>query len=346
MTNELVLPTSVQPHTWNADTAAMMEFAGLTWIEKQPDPENPGTPKNVRFYAPPGIMAAFIAACRRTGLDPTAKQIYAAQMGGKWTVLIGIDGMRLVAQRSGEYDGQDPIEWQAEENGPWTTVPPKQPFSARIRIYRKGISRPLEQTVTWAEFGGTKGNWDKRPSHMLGIRVESHGFRRLYPMELSGLYTPEDFEADGELLTGEAAPQAPAYSEDWLALFAAAGTREELDAVRKRIPEAEKNDKLRTAYLARAGYLSREAERTEDADVVDETPGGGEAAEGDHPRSTGATAGTASGTTTPAEGARPQDAATASAPSAGPSREMTQEEYEAAEAARFDAEMAAKGQTP
>jgi hypothetical protein len=299
MTNELVLPTSIQPHTWNADTAAMMEFAGLTWVEKQPDPENPGTPKNVRFYAPPGIMAAFIAACRRTGLDPTAKQIYAAQMGGKWTVLIGIDGMRLVAQRSGEYDGQDPIEWQAEENGPWTTVPPKQPFSARIRIYRKGITRPLEQTVTWAEFGGTNGNWPKRPSHMLGIRVESHGFRRLFPMELSGLYTPEDFEADGELIAGE--PEPTAHSEDWPALFAAAATREELESVRLRIPEAEKSDKLRTAYLARAGYLSREAERTEDADVVE-----------------------------PDESAE-----------AAPPREMTQEEYEAAESARFDAERGA-----
>ncbi len=225
MTSTELLPSSVRPDTWNADTAAMMEFAGLTWTEQRPDPENPGQPKTVRMYAPTGIMAAFIAACRRTGLDPTAKQIYAAQMGGKWTVLIGIDGMRLAAQRSGEYDGQDPIEWQAEEGGAWTTVPPKQPFSARIRIYRKGVGRPLEQTVTWAEFGGTKGNWDKRPSHMLGIRVESHGFRRLFPMELSGLYTPEDFEGDGELIADDTTPPVPQYSEDWFKQFAEAATR-------------------------------------------------------------------------------------------------------------------------
>ncbi|PNW10671.1 hypothetical protein C1632_02615 [Microbacterium testaceum] len=319
MTNELVLPNSVQPNTWNADTAAMMEFAGLTWTEQRPDPENPGQPKTVRMYAPTGIMAAFIAACRRTGLDPTAKQIYAAQMGGKWTVLIGIDGMRLVAQRTGEYDGQDPIEWQATEDGPWTTVPPKQPFSARIRIYRKGISRPLEQTVTWAEFGGQKGNWDKRPSHMLGIRVESHGFRRLYPMELSGLYTPEDFEADGELIS-EVAPAEP--SEDWLALFAAATTREELEAVRLRIPTAEKNDKLKTAFLARAGYLAREDARTEDAEVVPDDPQ------------------TADEGAPPADVEAPQSPPSQPAPSSAPT-EPTQEEYEAAEAARFDAEQEA-----
>jgi len=319
MTNELVLPNSVQPNTWNADTAAMMEFAGLTWTEQRPDPENPGQPKTLRMYAPTGIMAAFIAACRRTGLDPTAKQIYAAQMGGKWTVLIGIDGMRLVAQRTGEYDGQDPIEWQATEDGPWTTVPPKQPFSARIRIYRKGISRPLEQTVTWAEFGGTKGNWDKRPSHMLGIRVESHGFRRLYPMELSGLYTPEDFEADGELIA-EGAPVEP--SEDWLALFAAATTREELEAVRLRIPAAEKNDKLKTAFLARAGYLAREDARTEDAEVVSDDLQ------------------TADEGAPPADVEAPQSLPSQPAPSSAPA-EPTQEEYEAAEAARYDAAVAA-----
>lgn len=337
-TAELVLPTSVRPDTWNADTAAMMEFAGLTWIEQKPDPENPGQPRNVRMYAPQGIMAAFIAACRRTGLDPTAKQIYAAQMGGKWTVLIGIDGMRLVAQRTGQYDGQDPIEWLATEGGQWTTVPPKSPFAARVRIYRKGVGRPLEQTVTFAEFGSNaKGNWEKRPSHMLGIRAESHGFRRAFPMELAGLYTAEDFENDA-VDTSDAPSvdaDAPQYSEDWLAAFAEASTRDDLEAIRLRIPDAEKDDKLRTAFLARAGYLAREDARTEDADVVTddpETPAGGEGASPATPTSPPAGP-------TPAEGAQPQDAAPASAPSAG-HPEPTQEDYEAAQAAEFDAAVA------
>lgn len=299
-TSELVLPTSVTPSTWNADTAAMMEFAGLTWTEQRPDPENPGQPRAVRMYAPTGIMAAFIAACARTGLDPTAKQIYAAQMGGKWTVLIGIDGMRVVAQRTGQYDGQGPIEWQATEDGPWVTVPPKAPFAARVAIYRKGVSRPLVQTVTFAEFGSNaKGNWEKRPSHMLGIRAESHGFRRAFPMELAGLYTPEDFETD-DVDTSDAITVAP--TEDWATLIGAAQTREDLETIRARIPEDEKNDKLRAAYLARAGVLARE-ENTVDAEIVEETTSAGDP------------------TPTPAE--------------------VSPEDYEAAEAARFDAAVAA-----
>jgi phage recombination protein Bet len=282
----------------------MMEFAGLTWVEQRPDPQNPGHPINIRQYAPSGIMAAFIAACARTGLDPTAKQIYAAMMGGKWTVLVGIDGMRVVAQRTGQYDGQDPIEWQATEDGPWTSVPPKHPFSARVRVYRKGMSRPLEQTVTFAEFGGTKGNWDKRPAHMLGIRAESHALRRLFPMELAGLYTPEDFQ-DG-VDTSDAIVQEE--SEPWGELIAAATTRAELDEIKDRIAaKDEGTDKLRTAWLARAGILAREA-NTVDADVVDDTE-------------------------TPSEGASPQASPSATAPSEG----LTEAEYEAAASAEFDA---------
>jgi phage recombination protein Bet len=241
---EMVLPTSVVPTTWDPNTAALMEFAGLTWMNGP-----------TRQFAPSGIMAAFIQACQRTGLDPTAKQIYAAQMGGKWTVLVGVDGMRLVAQRTGQYDGQDPIEWQSTEDGPWTTTPPKAPYAARIRIYRKGISRPLEQTVTMAEFGGKGGNWTTRPAHMLGIRAETHGFRRLFPMELSGLYTAEDLEA-GTFDNGEVIVIEP--SRDWKQVFEAAETKEAVTALVDEAKAAgEWNDTVRTHALTRYGMFNR-----------------------------------------------------------------------------------------
>lgn len=259
MSTELAvqLPTSVDPSTWNADTAAAMEFAGLTWFE--------GTGDNrIRVFAPSGIMAGFIAACERTGLDPASKQIYAAQMGGKWTVLIGVDGFRVVAQRSGEYAGQDPIEWQYEENGPWTTTPAKgSPYAARIAIYRKGVDRPLIQTVSFAEFGGTGNNWTKRPAHMLGIRAETHAFRRMFPMQLSGLYTPEDFQDDG-VDTSDALVVVP--SENWGGLIEAATTKEEVKAVVDQAKLVnEFNDAVRTLALTRYGMLTRDTEPDDSA---------------------------------------------------------------------------------
>lgn len=319
MTTELALPTSVRPDTWNADTAAMMEFAGLTWIEQKPDPENPGQPRSIRMYAPSGIMAGFIAACARTGLDPTTKQIYAALMNGKWTVLVGVDGMRVVAQRSKEYEGQTPVQW-TRDGVTWVDawLPELQggeagdkPAAARVGILRRGFREPLYQVVTWKEFGMEprfKGdNWGTRPAHMLGIRAETHGLRRAFPNDLSGLYTAEDFETDavdtGDALVAE-------ETEPWGELIAAATSREELDAISERIAEkGEGTDKLRAAWLARAGVLAREA-NTEDAEIVDAPQ-------------------------TPAEGEE-APASVSPAPSAG--AEMSQEEFEAAESARFDAE--------
>ena len=249
-TKELALPTSVTPSTWNADTAAMMEFAGLTWFEGVGD-------NRTRAFAPSGIMAGFIAACNRTGLDPTAKQIYAAQMGGKWTVLVGVDGMRVVAQRTGQYDGQDPIEWQAVEDGPWSQTPGKgAPYAARIAIYRKGLSRPIVQTVTFAEFGGKGGNWSTRPAHMLGIRAETHAFRRMFPMDLSGLYTSEDFD-NGTVDAGDMIQVEP--TEEWAVLIEAADSKDAVQEIVKRAKTVnEFSDKVRTQALTKFGMFNRE----------------------------------------------------------------------------------------
>lgn len=258
-TTELVLPTSVRPDTWNADTAAMMEFAGLTWIEG-----------GNRVFAPSGIMAGFINACKRTGLDPTAKQIYAAVIGGKWTVLVGVDGMRVVAQRTGEYDGQDPIEYQYEPDGPWSTTPGKgAPYAARIAIYRKGVGRPLVQTVTMAEFGGKGGNWSTRPAHMLGIRAETHAFRRLFPNDLSGLYTAEDFQND-DVDTSDAIVMEP--TENWVELVEAATSKDEIAEIMERAKNqpggSEVTDELRTLALTRYGTFSREEAQAQEPEAV------------------------------------------------------------------------------
>ena len=243
----IALPTSVVPASWDANTAALMEFAGLTWLEA-----------GARKFAPTGVMAAFIQACQRTQLDPTTKQIYAVQMGGKWTVLVGVDGMRLVAQRSGEYDGSDPIEWQWADLT-WHTEPPAEgnPHAARISIYRKGISRPTTQTVTFKEFGGRGGNWQTRPGHMLGIRAETHALRRLFPMELSGLYTAEDL-TNGTLDGGTAITVEP--TEDWAAKITAAQTIEELSALRTRAQGLnEYPDSVHVLAMARFGEITRAA---------------------------------------------------------------------------------------
>lgn len=262
MSKELTLPSSVNPTTWNENTAAMMEFAGLTWGHT-----------NNRQYAPAGITAAFLEAVRRTGLDPTARQIYAMQMGGKWTVITGIDGFRVIAIDTGQYDGQDPIEY-LDTSGAWTTIPPKKGelVAARARIFRKDLGRPMEFTVTLAEFGGKGPNWNDRPAHMLGIRAESHAFRKAFPQQLSGIYTPEDAEAEnvGEMVATPAAPAEP--SEDWFGLLDLAMTAADAKEIGNRAHAAgELTGDLRLATMTVIGRLERaEAEVAEE--VVEAVP--------------------------------------------------------------------------
>jgi len=211
------------------------------------------------------VTAGFITACNRTGLDPTTKQIYAAQMSGKWTVLVGVDGMRVVAQRSREYAGQTPIQWTAD-GVTWLDawLPEVQggakgdkPVAARVGVYRKGFTEPLMQVVTWSEFGMESrfrgDNWGTRPAHMLGIRAETHALRRAFPNDLSGLYTAEDFDAGD---AGDEFVYEP--TEDWSALIAAAETKEAISEVVERARlNNELTDRIRTEALTRYGMFNR-----------------------------------------------------------------------------------------
>lgn len=112
----------------------------------------------------------------------------------------------------------------------------------------------------------------------------------------------------------------PEPSEDWANLFKNASTRAELDEIAERLAaKGEGTDKLRAAFLARAGALTRE-DNVVDADVVTDdaqTPAEGAA-------------------DAPADAVEPGPESAPNAPAA-PSAGMTEEAYEAAEAARFDA---------
>ena len=48
-------------------------------------------------------IKVFIHACNRTGLDPFMRQIYAIKRGSNLTIQTGIDGFRLIAERTGNY---------------------------------------------------------------------------------------------------------------------------------------------------------------------------------------------------------------------------------------------------
>jgi hypothetical protein len=143
----------------------------------------------------------FLLECRIYGLEPLAGQIYAAWEDGAMKTVAHIDGLRLLAERTGKYDGQDDPEW-CDKDGNWTDywTGEEHPLAARVRVHKKGAKAPTTGTANWCDFApqsdvGEGSLWSVsggKPAHMLSIRAEALALRKAFPSELSGLYTAEE----------------------------------------------------------------------------------------------------------------------------------------------------------
>lgn len=139
-------------------------------------------------------LKLFIYQAKRTGLDPLARQIYAIhrRQNGveKMTIQTSIDGFRVIAERSGDYAGQD--EPVFEDNGSL--------IKATVKVYRfRGETRYCAAVgvAYWNEYvpmynGKPSGLWEKMPHTMLAKVAEALALRKAYPQDLSGLYTAEE----------------------------------------------------------------------------------------------------------------------------------------------------------
>ena len=138
-------------------------------------------------------ISFFAQYCQKTRLDPLSRQIYAIPRQGSMQILLSIDGYRIIAQRTGEYEGSETF-WCGTD-GVWTDVwlNNNPPSAAKVIVYRKNCKRGVSAVALFKEYANLNSNtWQKMPSLMLAKCAESLALRKSFPSDLSGLYTTDE----------------------------------------------------------------------------------------------------------------------------------------------------------
>lgn len=171
--------------------------------------------------APDAEASAFIEICKRRGLAPEEKQVYLIKRRTKdengkfidvWTPQTGIDGYRLMADRSGKYAGSDDPIYRGESSfitgkDDWKKEI-VHPETATVTVWKivDGTRCPFSATARWSEYypGEKQGKfWHTMPYQMLGKCAESLALRKAFPADLSGIYTNEEMDqANRDVIEG------------------------------------------------------------------------------------------------------------------------------------------------
>jgi phage recombination protein Bet len=148
--------------------------------------------------------------CARSGLDPFAKQIYAVMRKNhrtghmQMTIQTGIDGYRLIADRTGKYSpGKEPT-FSYDGNG--------KLFSATAYIKKQtqdGTWHEVSASAIYSEYvqvfdGAPSQFWAKMPHGQLAKCAEALALRKAFPKEMSGIYVKEEMDqASNEIIASD-----------------------------------------------------------------------------------------------------------------------------------------------
>jgi phage recombination protein Bet len=196
---------------------------------------------------PAPIVRVFAVTCKQHGLSPWKKEIYLVGYGGKYSTIVGIDGMRAKADRTGQYAGKDDAKFDLLPDGTYKTAVQllsenKLPTTCTVTVYRvvAGLRVPFTKTVLFKEYcpANKSGKWATMPFNMIEKCAEAAALRMGFASETAGLHIEEESAAIKDV-TIQAAQEKPSAAIDPQELeqkIAAIDTLEALSALYRSNP--------------------------------------------------------------------------------------------------------------
>lgn len=180
-------------------------------------------------HATPADLAIFMHQCKRTGLDPFARQIHmigrntknqkTQNWETKFTIQTGIDGYRVIARRAAGREGYsyEDSQWCGAD-GQWRDVwlEDTAPVAARVVVVREGRRFPAvaryKAYVQTKRDGSPNSIWAQRDAEQLEKCAEALALRKAFPQDLSGIYVDDEMRQADEREQRAEAPAAPAVN--------------------------------------------------------------------------------------------------------------------------------------
>lgn len=153
---------------------------------------------------PRAILQVFAMTCHQHGLSPFKKEIYLVNYAGKYSTIVGIDGLRAKADRTGQLAGCDDVKFDLMPDGSFKTAAQiksanQLPNSATVTVYRMiaGVRCPFTHTVLFKEYcpANPSNKWASMPFNMIKKCAEAGALRMGFASETAGLNIEEESAA-------------------------------------------------------------------------------------------------------------------------------------------------------
>lgn len=145
-------------------------------------------------------FALFMTHCQRTGLDPFLRQVHAVKRYDSekqsyvMSIQTGIDGFRLIAERTGKYAPGRDVEYAYDKE--------HRLISARAFVKKytaiDGTWHEVSASAFYDEYvqlkrdGNPNRMWQRMPHVMLAKVAEALALRKAFPADFSGVYIAEE----------------------------------------------------------------------------------------------------------------------------------------------------------